>query len=124
MGGVKVVGKKVAIGRSNTIPQYNTPTLHAEIDALNKLPRYYFSKGKGVDLYVFRFSSDGTLRSSRPCFHCLRTMSNYNIQYVYYSADDGKIHKEKFSEMMDSELTIVSSGMRRQAVILQLQKRG
>jgi tRNA(Arg) A34 adenosine deaminase TadA len=115
MVGPKVRGKKIAIGRSNTIKQYNTPTLHAEIDALNKLPRYYLTKG-GVDLYVFRFTSDGTLRSSRPCFHCLRTMSKYNIKYVYYSGEDGEIHKEKFDEMLTSELTVVSSGMRRQNV--------
>jgi tRNA(Arg) A34 adenosine deaminase TadA len=112
MDGQKVVGKKVVIGKSNAIKQYNTPSLHAEIDAFRKLPGYYLSKD--LDLIVVRFSQEGELRSSRPCYHCLKTLfsSGIRIRYVYYS-NDGEILKEKFSQMMDSELTSVSSGMRR-----------
>jgi tRNA(Arg) A34 adenosine deaminase TadA len=112
MEGQKVVGKKVVIGKSNSIKQYNTPSLHAEIDAFKKLPKYYLSKD--LNLIVVRFSQDGELRSSRPCYHCLRTLltSGIRIRYVYYS-NDGEIIKEKFNQMIDSELTSVSSGMRR-----------
>lgn len=104
-------GKKVAIGRSNTLKKYNTPSTHAEIDAIKKVPGYYLSRG--INLCVFGFTTDGELRSSRPCFHCLQSLSIFNIKYVYYSTRDGDIHKEKFSEMLESELTSVSSGMRR-----------
>ncbi len=104
-------GKKVVIGRSNTISQYNTPTTHAEIDAINKTPHYYLKRG--INLCVFSFTTDGKLRSSRPCFHCLQTLSRYNIRYVYYSTEDGDIQKEKFDKMIESELTTISSGMRR-----------
>ncbi len=108
----KVVGKKVVIGKSNTIKQYNTPSLHAEIDAFKKLPGYYLSKD--LDLIVVRFTQTGKLCSSRPCYHCLKTLSNLGIRikYVYYSNED-KILKEKFNEMINSELTTITSGMRR-----------
>ncbi len=111
MGAENGSGKKVVVGRSNTMKQYNTPTTHAEIDAIKRTPQYYLKRG--INLCVFSFTSEGRMRSSRPCFHCLQTLSNYNIRYVYYSTEDGDIHKEKFCEMMDSDLTTVSSGMRR-----------
>jgi tRNA(Arg) A34 adenosine deaminase TadA len=105
-----VVGKKVATGRSSTRKQHNTPSTHAEIDAFKKLSRHYLTKG--VDLYVFRFTQSGELKESRPCFHCLKTLSRFNINYVYYSTREGTICKEKLSEMMSSEDTTVSSAMR------------
>ena len=38
--------------------------------------------------------------------------SGLRIRFVYYSCD-GEMMKEKFDEMIDSEKTTVSSGMRR-----------
>jgi cytidine deaminase len=104
--------KKVAHGKSSTIRQYNTPTLHAEMDAFRKLDGYYL--GKDLDLIVIRYSHDGELASSRPCFHCLQTLVNSGLRLrnVYYS-NDGEIMKEKFSEMLESNLTTMTSGMRR-----------
>lgn len=98
-------------GKSTRIKQYNTPSLHAEIDAYLNLQNYY--KKKELDLFVVRFSSHGELCSSRPCFHCLHSLANsgLNINYVYYSKD-GEILKERFDEMFDDELTQISSGMR------------
>lgn len=104
-------GKKVVIGRSSTLKQYNTPSLHAEIDAIKKCPSYYLRRG--INLCVFSYTSTGNLRSSRPCFHCLKTLSKFKIRYVYYSNEEGNICKEKFIQMIESDLTIVSSGMRR-----------
>ena len=110
----KVVGKKVAIGRNNWIQQYTTPTLHAEMDAYQKLQPYY--KSIDLDMIVVRFTRDGQLRQSRPCYHCIKMLSNsgLSIKNVYYSRD-GDMHKEKFCDMMHSPLTQVSSGMRNKA---------
>jgi hypothetical protein len=104
-------GKDVANGKSSHIQQYNTPSLHAEIDAYQNLRGYY--RSKKLDLIVVRFSADGELRSSRPCYHCLRTLMNsgLRIHFVYYSCN-GEMLKEKFDEMISSDLTLVSSGMR------------
>lgn len=108
----KVVGKKVASGKSSTIKQYNTPTLHAEMDAFHKLRGYYL--GMDLDMVVVRFTGNGELASSRPCFHCLQTLVNSGLRLrnVYYS-NDGCIMKEKFSDMLENEMTTVTSGMRR-----------
>lgn len=82
------------------------------MDAFRKLDGYYL--GKDLDLIVIRYSHDGELASSRPCFHCLKTFVNSGIRLknVYYS-NDGEIIKEKFSEMLESDLTTMTSGMRR-----------
>jgi len=104
-------GKYVAKGKNHFVKQYNTPSLHAEIDAYNNLRGYY--KNKELDLVVVRFNGFGELASSRPCYNCLKTLSNsgLSIRYVYYS-NCGEMVKERFDEMIDSELTKLSSGMR------------
>lgn len=112
MGDQRVAGKKVAIGKNNLTPQYATPTLHAEMDAYHKLPAYY--KSLDLDMVVVRFTNDGKLCQSRPCYHCIKFLleSGLSIKNVYYSKD-GEMHKEKFCDMLNSPLTKVSSGMRR-----------
>jgi deoxycytidylate deaminase len=111
MEGQKVRGKKVAIGKNSLNRQYNSPTLHAEIDAYLKLPRYYWKKD--LDMIVVRFGKEGKLCQSRPCYHCLKTLtsSGLSIKNVYYSAN-GEMCKEKFGDMLDNPLTTITSGMR------------
>jgi len=101
----------VSHGKSSAIKQYNTPSLHAEIDALKKLTKYYASQE--LDLIVVRFSNGLELLPSRPCYNCLKTLlnSNVRIKNIYYS-DHGEICKEKFSTMIDNEITKKSSGVR------------
>ena len=104
-------GKYIVFGQNSLIKQYNTPTLHAEIDAYRKLPRYYM--GYDLDMIVVRFTKEGKLCQSRPCYHCLKTLSEsgISIKNVYYSKDDDMC-KEKFDNMLNSELTCMTSGMR------------
>ena len=93
---------------------------HAEMDVLRKI--YKSSQipntNKRIekfDVLVIRLSKTGKIGSSRPCFHCISSMMNTpiaKIQYVYYSTNDGKIVREKLDTMLESELTIVSTGWR------------
>jgi tRNA(Arg) A34 adenosine deaminase TadA len=102
--------KYVAYGINQCIPQYNMPSLHAEIAALKNINKKNLPKC--VNLVVVRFTKEGNLVSSRPCYNCIRTLSRcINIKYVFYSCD-GEIIKEKFNEMLENELTTVSSGAR------------
>lgn len=105
------IGEKISIGKNNLTPQHCTPTLHAEIDAYHKLPAYY--KSLDLDIIVVRFTSSGKLCQSRPCYHCIKKLTEFglSIKNVYYSKNEC-IHKEKFSDMMNSSLTKISSGMR------------
>lgn len=87
---------------------------HAEMDVLNKIYKKR-ELPKVVDIFVVRFAKTGTLGESRPCYHCLMSLakSHLRIKYVYYSTTDGFIVREKFSTMIDSPLTYISSGARR-----------
>jgi hypothetical protein len=93
---------------------------HAEMDVLRKIYKSTTipASSKRIDKFdvlVIRISKTGKLGSSRPCFHCINSMMNTpiaKIQYVYYSTNDGKIVREKLDTMLESELTIVSTGWR------------
>lgn len=65
-------------------------TVHAEIDALVRLP-----KNKKImsecELYVVRIGTDGMgnpLKYSRPCPDCTRAILKSGIKKVYFSTDD------------------------------------
>lgn len=77
------------------------PGIHAEHNALNKLP-YIKNKNinrnqlETINLLVIRLSRTNNLQSSKPCGNCIYKMKifpkkkGYKIQYIYYS--DGKGH--------------------------------
>lgn len=103
--------KKGLFGINNEMRDYVCPTTHAEIDAFNKI-RNWKNVPKKLDLYVIRISKTGIIGDSRPCEHCLRRLmaSRINIIDCYYSTKDKAIVKEKFKNMLGSDLTYVSSG--------------
>lgn len=116
---IPTIGKKIVMGINSHVLRYNQHSTHAEVAALEKLHsvlKIYFSdKSHKFDLYVVRISKEGYYGSSRPCYHCLVRLikSGVNIRDVYYSTDDRTIVKEKFTLMLHSPLTNVSSGYRR-----------
>lgn len=90
---------------------------HAEISALENLK---INKYKKYNLLVFRVSKDGSLGSSKPCYHCIKQLINQhkvNINNVFYSDPPGIIQKIKFSVLADAvnngTYTYISSGYRR-----------
>lgn len=90
---------------------------HAEIDALFKM-RYEFKRKKRFDhmnLIVLRFSNIGKLCYARPCYHCIKQLTQVNfinIKNVYYSETSGHITCEKLANMLSSPRTRISSGYR------------
>jgi hypothetical protein len=93
---------------------------HAEMEVLRKLykmkPSVRDSRNlKKCDILVIRVSSTGKLGQSRPCYHCLQSLSvcDIKIRYIYYSTSFGTITREKFDGMLSSELTLMSSGWRK-----------
>jgi hypothetical protein len=108
-------GKKGVIGvNSERRGFFRCPvSTHAEMDALSKLESTSDRSDRiRYDLLVVRISPTGILGNSRPCYHCLRSLGRtfINIRSVYYSTIDGRIVREKFSEMIDSPLTGKSTG--------------
>jgi cytidine deaminase len=97
----------------------DTSTIHAEQNAISKLPRRSSRKLKRVNLLVVRTSKSGKLNNSRPCLHCIKSMMSktplygYKIHYVYFSTDDGSIQKIKLSELNLCKENHISSFYRR-----------
>jgi deoxycytidylate deaminase len=74
----------------------NHGTIHAEIDALLKLPQQ--SKPKKISLCVFTTNKEGSiLRMSKCCENCEKSIyilskkKNYIIKKVYYIDEDGQL---------------------------------
>lgn len=97
----------------------NRPSTHAEIDGLRKMRIQQSINPKiarsTFDIVVIRFSKTGKLGISRPCYHCLKSLneSDINIKYVYYSTGNGnEIVRETLNEMMNDDMAHISSGWR------------
>jgi len=56
--------------------------LHAEIDAIVKVPRDTRAK---IKLFVFRFLKDGTLSMAKPCDMCQNYLKQQGIKNVIYT---------------------------------------
>lgn len=110
---------KLIIGENSSKRLGNTPIYtHAEMDVIRKIynNKPFLNSSKRIDKFdvlVIRVSKIGKLGSSRPCYHCISGMMStpiVKINYVYYSTNDGIIVREKLDRMLESELTIVSTG--------------
>jgi len=112
--GKNIGGKKEARGQNYSLN--GSQSVHAEMDALDNLrQKNYLIGNKAMNLLVIRLTKTGKLGESRPCYHCLQRLNDcgVKIKYVYYSTADGRIMREKLSDMIDSPKTYVSLGNRR-----------
>ena len=67
-------------------------TLHAEQDALSKLPP---ETVKGASIIVIRINNNaaGKISMGKPCEHCQKMIEELGIKNVYYSDYSGEIRK-------------------------------
>ena len=106
--GVSAKGDTVSHGVSMVRSQRIRMSLHAEMAALLTV-----SKKEKIDLCVFSFKPDGTLKNSRPCYHFLKSMQKWNIKYVYYSNEYGGITKDTMKNLLaHPELNLITLGER------------
>lgn len=109
---------KKSLGINSTKPTSTSATTHAEMDAMQKYNRIR-NKPTKVDVIVLRYTKDGFLSESRPCRNCLIRLSKssekfgYTIVNCYYSTRERTVTREKFSEMLFSDKTQVSTGFRK-----------
>lgn len=94
--------------------------LHAEMDAIRKLPPIPLkAKKKRISLVVIRVDRMGNLRNSAPCFKCIQYMyrlnltTSYKIENVYYSNQNGDIIMAKLTELVDQENKHISYAFRK-----------
>ena len=82
--------------------------VHAEIDAINKLPIIRNKpkhKYKRINLCITRLSIAGRMLNSKPCNDCIKKMKyltkikGYQLKYIYYSNEYGNIVKTCLSQL-------------------------
>lgn len=99
--------------------QLNQPysrTIHAEADAIQKLPLIRGCKKlQPIHICVIKTTRTGKLGNSKPCVHCIQQMihvtpkKGYKIEWIYYSKNDGTIERCKLSKFMASQSLFISS---------------
>jgi len=105
---------KIAFG-TNSLKQNNsiTPSIHAEMDAINKLKNCR-NIPKSMDLLIVQITKSKKLANSRPCHNCIcylnKLCKTIKIKHVYYSTNDGTIIKEKLKDMETSMVPHISCG--------------
>jgi cytidine deaminase len=93
----------MSYGQNHYSNNPNMPSIHAEHDAINKLP--YSRKKQEINMLVIRFS-DKKLSMSKPCKKCINMMINlfpkkgYIIKKIYYSDQNGEITKTKLDKLI------------------------
>jgi hypothetical protein len=110
-----LTGKKIQI-LSYGINKYtdingNTPSIHAEYDAISKLPPINKKRGNlyQCNIFITRFSVSNKIKNSKPCYQCILNIHNlpvqkgYQIKNVYYTDSEENIVKKKLKELLESD---------------------
>jgi hypothetical protein len=72
-------------------------SVHAEIDAMNKLKYNKSKKLKKINLFVFRVNNNGNIMNAKCCENCVNGISEiarikrYNIKTIYYTGEYNNI---------------------------------
>jgi|TARA_Y100000389_G_scaffold179167_1_gene192948 tRNA(Arg) A34 adenosine deaminase TadA len=81
--------------KNNSLKNFS---IHAEVDAINRLNKKYKSKKiiSNCSLYVVRirngFSEEDILKMSKPCIGCASKINKIGIKKVYYSVDNDYVN--------------------------------
>lgn len=67
---------------------YYHASLHAEIQALNKI-KYLDIDFSKVEVYVYREFKSGGTAMARPCVSCMEFIKDLGIKNIYYTTPDG-----------------------------------
>ena len=82
---------------------YGIKSIHAEVDALNKLKSNKKKKPKKVNIIIFRINNAGTkLLMAKPCFNCQQSIieilkyKNYKLKKCWFTTNEGYFEQFKF----------------------------
>ena len=88
----------------------NSPSIHAEINAISNLPYIKKTKKKSnINILVIRTSHNGKINMSKPCLNCIRLMQilpqnkGYIIKNIYYSDENGNIIKTNLNKITNDK---------------------
>ena len=83
--------------------EYN---LHAETDAIRRLPPRKRKRRTRLNLIVIRVNRRGQLRNSKPCLNCIQHLTHlkgYQVQYIFYSTDIGTLIRVRLSDLIQEQ---------------------
>jgi len=87
-------------------------SIHAEHDAIMRLPQRYSRKLLPINIFVIKTTMGGVPGMSKPCAHCLTLMTTlpqklgYRIANIFYTTSSGDIEKKKLSELMSEDMHV------------------
>tara|TARA_Y100000389_G_scaffold85451_2_gene82185 strand:- start:4102 stop:4716 length:615 start_codon:yes stop_codon:yes gene_type:complete len=88
----------ISYGYNNKNVSLKNFSIHAEVDAINRLNKKYKSKKiiNNCSMYVVRirngFSEEDELKMSKPCMGCASKINKIGIKKVYYSVDNDYVN--------------------------------
>lgn len=72
---------------------------HASLTKTKRVGAPKRSKLSKCTVWNFRWSSDGTITESKPCYHCQQTMMKLGFQKIVYSKKDGSLEKTRLDHL-------------------------
>lgn len=88
----------ISYGYNNKNVSLKNFSIHAEVDAINRLNKKYKSKKiiNNCSMYVVRirngFNEEDELKMSKPCMGCASKINKIGIKKVYYSVDNDYVN--------------------------------
>jgi hypothetical protein len=64
---------------------YNKSSIHAEENALNFCRN---SKKKNLQIYIWRWTSNGNIKKAMCCYSCTKMLKKYNYENKVFTFDD------------------------------------
>ena len=99
-------GNILSFGQNHYPCNGKTDTIHAEHDAINKLPFKRNNEKIKINMLVLRFTKNFKLCMSKPCNQCINNMihlfpkKGYIIKNIYYSNTNGDIEKTTLEKIV------------------------
>ncbi len=96
----------ISWGHNKKHPSLKKFSIHAEVDAINKINRKYKNKKtiSKCSLYVVRicndFNKEDYLKMSKPCINCANKIYKIGIRKVYYSVDKEYVNHLIYTEIL------------------------
>lgn len=96
----------LSYGQNHYLCDTNKASIHAEHDAINKLP--FCRKKIDINMLIIKFTNDKQMKltMSKPCNKCRNMMTSlfpkkgYNIKNIYYSDQNGEIVKSTLNKLI------------------------
>jgi tRNA(Arg) A34 adenosine deaminase TadA len=101
----------VSLGYNKHAKLSHVSTIHAEMDALYKIPKQFKKSTRLLDVFIIRVkvvkdACNGpaffVLKNSKPCRHCLMNLAHKGIRRAFYSDVNGVICVEDVASMTTS----------------------